>query len=138
MPHLKTNSKEFKTKMESYILNCIDTTPYGGTGNETDEEKIAFTFDTFKKEYWFPGNQKRYGTPENGFREWLMGLPSVIAIDFENYHIIEIAREMGSYKDTTGMSEKAIERYDDSIIANWFPLLSRTFFDLLKKHGIKY
>jgi len=52
---------------------------------------------------------------------------------FENYKILELAKSMGTYKDTTNMSKAAIEWYEDAILANWFPLIARNFFKMLAK-----
>ena len=133
---MKTNSKEFKRKMQAYILDCIDTEAYDQKFNTT-KERLEFVHQCFIKEFWYDNNKRRYGSQVAGFKEYLMGLPSVIGIDFENYRILEIAKEWGSYKNTTGMSEKAIERYEDAIIGTWFYLVSVNFFNMLKKEGIK-
>lgn len=133
MPHLKTNSKEFRQKMEGYILSCIDTEAYEKTF-QTDKEKLNFVYNCFLSEFWYDNNRLRYkGNEIIGFSEYLKGLPSVITIDFENYRILELAKDFNSYKDTTGMTAKQIEKYEDRILENWFLLVAKNFFRLLAK-----
>lgn len=90
----------------------------------TDRERVQFVLDTFKSEYGW--NIPRYGL-QGAFKEWLMGLPTVIGIDFENYKIIEIAKKWGS------LPENATERQEDKIIENWFNFITVKFFQLCKK-----
>jgi hypothetical protein len=132
---MKTNSKEFERRMQEYILSCIDTEAYEKTF-ETTKERLAFVHDCFVREFWYDNNKKRYGSQERGFAEYLMGLPSVIGVDFENYKILELAKSMGTYKDTQGMTKGAIERYEDTIISNWFPIVSCNFFKMLHKENV--
>ena len=136
MAHLKLNSRAFTDKMDAYILSCINTEEYTPEQFTTDQERLKFVFDTFKREYCYPANLKRYGTPERCFKEWLMGLPSVVSVEYMNVSILDKARELGSYKDTSGMSAKSIERYEDSIIAYWFTLCAQSFFRLCRKNGV--
>ncbi len=64
------------------------------------------------------------------FRQWIMGLPSTFNIDFENYRIIEIAKEWGA------LSINATDRQGDKIISNWFNYIAAKTIQLMGKHGI--
>jgi hypothetical protein len=111
-----------------YMLNAINDNlkeEYGlDKEPETDQEKVQFVLDTFKSEYGF--NVSKYGL-QGAFKEWLMGLPSVFNIDFENYKIIEIAKKWGS------IPENATEKQEDKIIENWFNFIACKFFQLCRK-----
>ena len=91
---------------------------------ETDQEKIQFVLDTFRKEYGW--NIARHGFNVS-FGQWLIGLPSAINIDFENYKILELARKWGS------LPENATERQEDKIINNWFNFITVKFLQLAKR-----
>lgn len=90
----------------------------------TDRERVQFVLDTFKSEYGW--NIQRYGL-QGAFKEYLMGLPSVIHIDFENYKILELAKKWGS------LPENPTERQEDKIIKNWFNFIAVKFFQLCKR-----
>jgi hypothetical protein len=111
-----------------YMLNAINDNlkeEYGlDKEPETDQEKVQFVLDTFKSEYGF--NVSKYGL-QGAFKEWLMGLPSVFNIDFENYKIIEIAKKWGS------IPENATEKQEDKILENWFNFIACKFFQLCRK-----
>lgn len=111
-----------------YILNAIDAEGYDLQKlPETDTEKLQFLADTFKSEYgWMI---ERVGG-QNAMREWIMGLPSSFNIDFENYRIIELAKEWNS------IPANATEREEDKILNNWFNLIAAKTFQLFRKHNI--
>lgn len=122
-------TKELNEKVFAYILNAIDPEAYEVKA-ETEEEKLKFLYDTFKKEYVYPENVKRYGHEINIMREWLMGLPSAFNVDFANYRILEIAKEWGSLPE--GFSQKQ----GDKILENWFNFIANKTFQLFKKYKI--
>jgi hypothetical protein len=124
---MTTNTKEFKALVNNYILNAIDTEAYEVQAN-TEAEKLQFLADTFKKEY---GHEvKRYGNYQGTLAQWFMGLPSVFNVDFENYRIIEIAKEWGS------LPANATEKQEDKIISNWFNFIAAKTMQLMSKHNI--
>ena len=122
-------TKELNQKAFSYIINCVDGEGYGRELNNA-QEKLQFVADTFKAEYVCPENLRRYGSYQEVFRQWLMGLPSSFNVDFENYRIIEIAKEWGS------IPTNATERQEQKIIDNWFNLIASKTFQLMKKHKV--
>ena len=126
---VRTNTKEFKIKVYSYILNAIDSEVYDVETN-TDTEKLQFLMDTFKKEYVYPDNLRRYGNYQEVMRQWIMGLPSVFNIEFRNHAILEIAKQWES------LPENATEKQEDAIIENWFNLIAAKTFSLMREHGI--
>jgi hypothetical protein len=124
-----TVRKVSNTVINQYILDAINTENYEVVAN-TDKEKLQFLADTFKKEYVFPDNLKRYGSYQNVMREWIMGLPSAFNIDFENYRIIQIAKEWNMLDDN------ATERQEDKLIDGWFNFIAYKTMCLLNKHNI--
>ena len=59
---------------------------------------------------------------QKSFADWLSGLP--LDVDFENYRIIELAKEWGA------LPENSTERQEDKIIANWFRFIACRFLQL--------
>jgi hypothetical protein len=116
---------------KDYILDCIST-----EGRElsvepkTDKERLQFLFDTFRDEYLYEANIKRYGSKENCFKEWIMALPSSFNVDFENYKIILIAQKWGS------LPEIFTDKQAEKIIENWFNFLSVKTFQLMKHNKV--
>jgi hypothetical protein len=122
---MKTNSKEFRNNVYSYILSCIDGENYG-VELKTDKEKIDFVLNTFKSEYSY--QIKYYGSNiRESFAQYLAGLPSCINIEFRNYEIIQLAKNWGS------IPQNANENQEDRIIINWFRFIADNFFRLEKK-----
>ncbi len=128
---MTTTSKQIKTSAISYILNAIDGSGYDKELT-TDQEKLQFLCDTFASEYCFPDNLKRYKTYQNVLAQWLMGLPSSFHIDYENYRIIEIAKEWGS------IPQDANDKQEDKILANWWNFIASNTLQLFNKHNIDY
>ncbi len=122
-------TKELNTFVFAYILNAIDGECYGKSFSN-DTEKLQFVADCFYSEYVYPENLKRYGSYQEVFRQWIMGLPSSFNIYFENYRIIEIAKEWGS------LPLNATDKQEDKILDNWFNLIASKTFQLMKKHNV--
>lgn len=129
MTTTKPSRKELTALVNNYILSAIDGEGYGKEFNN-DTEKLQFLADVFKKEYGFPDNIRRYGNYQECLRQWIMGLPSVFNIDFENYRIIEIAKEWHSL-DNNSPSRKV-----DNILNNWFNFIAAKTIMLMGKHNI--
>lgn len=109
---------------KSYILDAIDGDAYDAVLN-TDAERVQFLLNTFRNEYGYMIERVGFC---NALREWFMGLPSAIHIDFENYKILQIAVEWGS------LPEKYTERQADKILENWFNLMAVKTCQLFKKY----
>ena len=60
---------------------------------------------------------------------WIMGLPTCLNIDFENYKILELAKLWGS------IPENATEKQEDKILANWWNFIAVKFFQLVRKYN---
>jgi len=119
--------------LKRYIFDCIDGEAYD-VKTDTRQAKLQFVMDTFKKEYVFEANLKRYGNIQNVFTEYLAGLPSCINIDFENYKIIELGYEFGLMNKSYRLNKETIE---DRFLNNWFKLVSKQFFIQCQLHKVK-
>ena len=130
-------TKELNAKVFPYILDCIDSEEYinsiynpNNFNPKTDREKLQFLYNVFISEYWSRHKTYYKGNMIDCFKNWLMGLPSVFNVDFENYKILEIAIQWGS------IPESASEKQKDKILKNWFNFIAVKTFQLLKKHKI--
>lgn len=129
----KPTAQELKAIYFQYLLDCIDTEGYESvtmTNESSDKEKLEFVLQTFRSEYCYAENLKRYGSYQNTFANWLMGLPSSMKVDFENYRIIELCKSWGV------LPANAIEKQEDKIINNWFNFMAAKFFQLCKSQKI--
>jgi hypothetical protein len=123
---MNTNNKNHP--VYQYILDSVNSVDYDLEKQpETDQEKLQFVLDTFRKEY--DHEIKRQGE-HRAFKEWLSGLPSAINIDFKNYYILQLAKQWRSIpKDATGKQE-------DKIIENWFNFITVKFFVLCRRNKV--
>lgn len=124
---MKTNSKEFTQKIENYILEIIQS---NDVALNTIQKKLDFCREKFEIEFNHEYNKKRYPNTQKRVAEWLMGLP--ISIEYENYRIIELAKEWGS------IPNDASEKLEDIVISNWFNLVAFKLIRLSEKFGVKY
>ena len=129
MTQYATQRQNLTKVVNQYIIAAIDGSGYDKELS-TDKEKLQFVAECYKKEYSFRENLIRYKTHQNCFANWLMGLPSSFNVDFENYRIIELAKEWGSLKkDADDMAE-------DKILDAWFNFIASKTISLMSKHGI--
>ena len=114
--------KSTLTFYEQIIINSIDLEPYGLDNDQYIYDKIKTVYNIFKQEYLFPANLKRYRTEKNCFKEWLMGLPSVLTVPFYNCEILELGKKYGYNLHS--------ESSEDDFLSNYWYLLSNAFFTL--------
>jgi hypothetical protein len=126
---MTTANKQVKAKIDQYILNAIDGEGYERTP-ETDQQKLLFLATTFKSEYCYPDNFRRFKTVQEVLRQWAMGAPSSFNIDYTNYDILKAAQSFGNLPET--MSEKEEEK----IILNWFNFIASKTLQLMNQNGI--
>lgn len=126
---VKTNSKEFNAKMYAYILECINSEDIEF---RDDKDKLAFLSVKFDSEYNNAYNKKRYPNLQNRLVNWFTGLPSCFNVDFENYRILELAKEWGS------LANDATDKQENRVLENWFNLVAFKVLQLAKKHNINF
>lgn len=129
MRTIKTNSAEFKAKLHPYILDCISSEDVVLT---TDKEKLQYLIDTFYNEYCHAYNLKYYGSYQLVFENWLRGLPSAFTIDYENYRIIELAKEWGS------LAIDANDKQEDKVLNSWWAVIYMGVSALCRKYDIDF
>ena len=120
--------KNFKTFYENIIVNHIDLEAYDLSNDINLYDKINTVYNIFKSEYLYENNIKRYRTEENCFKNWLMGLPSVLTVPFYNYEILEKAEEYSK-----GVSETLhwyLIQNDDDFLNDYWQNLAYAFFTL--------
>ena len=113
----------------AYILECIDGEGYDVELN-TDVEKLQFLANCFNSEYNFKANLLYYGSYQNMFANWLMGLPSSFNVEYRNYFILEIAVKWES------LPTNYTEKQGDKIIENWFQFIAYKTEQLCRKNKI--
>ena len=124
--------KRFNNKLAfDYILENIKPENYDRVCSN-DAEKLFFIIDCFDKEVNYENNKKRIPNLQARFADYLMGLPNCFTVDFENYKIIEIAKQWES------IPQNATEKQEDKIISNWFNFISAKFFQLCNKNKVDY
>lgn len=127
--------KELAEIQKQYILGAICLEGYDKYSDaKTDLEKLQAVWDIFNSEY---GHQlPHYGNNEQRtFANWLMGLPSCLNIDYENYRIIEIGREWQILKP------HSLPFHENRFISGWFNriymLYKRVFYQAQRNSVIK-
>ena len=122
---LKTNSKEYLTRLNAYLIECIDT-EYFSTTPKTDKDKVNAVYKEYEAEFCYDYNIKRYPNDVVRFSEWLMGLPSCINIEFHNYDILEMVKRLHGVNELT-------EKQEDTILNNYWMHISDKFLSFRSK-----
>ena len=117
-------------KIKSYILAAINFEGENGETLNTEEEKITELMRRFKAEYWYPANQKRYGTMIKGMASWLQGLPSNINHAFYYDDIDPLLIEWGYLKHTS--RETTIDRERD----NYWLYLAGSLTSMARRYNL--
>ena len=133
---LKSNSKQFKTKVQTYILDCIEVE---GASDPTIQEKLQYVADCFEIEKYKPFKEQYKNlwyisvNKQALFIDWLQGLPSSFNIEFSSYDIRNILKEW--YEE----SEEQADKYDNTQTDNMFRnIIYMNFVDLCKQNNIKF
>ena len=129
---MKTKQAEIDRLAKNYLLEAIDWSGYLGYTIDKEPEdtyhQLKFVDETFRSEYGHMIERVGY---QKALAEWFAGLPSAINIDFENYRILELAKEWGS------IPEDATEAQEDKILNNWFMWIANKLIKLLNSYDIK-
>jgi len=116
------SAKQYKDIINGYIVSCISSEDVELT---TDLEKVNHCYNRFVDEKWHWEKKQRGANLQKSFADWLQGL--AIAIDFENYRIIELAKEWGA------LPIDATEKQEDKLLENWFNFFAAKFLQLHAK-----
>lgn len=131
----------YKTFYENIIVDNIDLESYGLSNDVYLYDKIKTTYNIFKQEHGFM--IERVGEV-NAFKEWLMGLPSVLSVPFMNSEILSLAKNNGflnvqcttNHADGSTTTEyvyaegRMLERIEDRFLNNYWTNLALAFFNL--------
>ena len=119
---MKLNHHKYKKNYKNYILNSINSESYDITTN-SDQDKINFFINTFKKEYDFMID--RVGIYK-ALTEYLAGLPSTITLPIYNHDILKLAINMGS------VDPELSEKQEDNIINNYYNFMANIILSIHK------
>ena len=101
---LKTNSKQARVNLHSYIMNCWNLEPedQGRSWPETQESiKEAFYYQAYSSDY------ERKQNRQEAFKNWLAGLPKGLG----DYHLCQAVQDLGDILQET-QAER--ERYTEA------------------------
>ena len=125
---MKTNYKLVKTLIQSYILDCIDTSEYPEVKTDI-KNQLSFIVDEFYRVAMYDNNIRRLkGNYQELFIDWLSDLPSYFNIEYRNYQILEL---MSSFNLPLPANK---EQYEG--VKLFYFLIYREFLALLKKHEL--
>lgn len=110
--------------VREYVVNAIDC-----SGDTT--QKLNYFFKNFKAEYDYEANRKRYGSLTNMVREYLLGLPSTISVEFTYFEIEKLLKEWGYIHDRTTEKQYEIE------LDNYWKYLAVGLCVMGRRAGIK-
>ena len=123
----RTNSKQVKTAIQSYILNCIDTEFQDEVPeNATIPEQLNFICSEFKRVAGFKNNISYHKTYQKCFIDWFQGMPSYFNIEVYNSDILELMASFGLPLPSNKDESDGIELFNNLIFIN--------FVDLCKKY----
>jgi len=125
-----TPRQEMNIKYENYIINSISSDNYD-EDPKTSKEKLQFLKDRFINEYWNNNPQAQRLGEQNAFKEWIQGLPSSFNIEFTNYDILKLAKEMGS------LPQNATDKQEDRVLENYWNFMANKTFQAFKKYNIR-
>jgi hypothetical protein len=128
-PKLKTNSKQVKTAVQNYIIECLDNSGYPECKDDI-KSKLELVCDEFKNAAVFENNIKRLGTWQAVFIDWLGGLPSALSIEYYTKEILSLMASFG-----LPLPENKTEQEGEDLFRY---LIYSNFLDLCKKHKVDY
>ena len=128
-PKLKTNSKQVKTAIQQYIIDCLDNSGYPDCKDDI-ASKLTLVCEEFKSAAVFANNIKRLGTWQAVFIDWLGGLPSALSIEYYTKEILELMASWGLPLPANKTEQDGVNLFHYLIYAN--------FLDLCKKHKVDY
>ena len=127
---LKTNTNKFKSNMKKYLLDCIN---YDETENFNSVDKFNHVYKCFQQQAVYTNNIKKFkGSYILIMADWLAGLP--FGIDYENYRILEVAKELHDMKE----SENFTIEQEEMIIEQWFKFIANHLMRECKENEQNY
>lgn len=127
---IRSNSKEFKTKVKAYILEHISEeylTECGYNAN-TEDAKIISLVECMKSEWWKGYEKQRFPNRYVALKEYLLGLPSAFSTDFYYFNQRQILKQW--YEQTETESDKLT---DDQIADKFYHQITLNFYNMYDK-----
>ena len=126
---LSSMNKEVKIKIRHYITDSIDEdylTECGYKHDKSPKTLVTAIYDCMCNEFW-QGNEKRR-TPNRyeALKQYLMGLPSSISINFTYYDQRQLLKKW--LQQTDSESDKYS---DDKMTELFYHLITREFYHML-------
>ena len=109
--NLRTNKKEYKTRLKKYILEILkeDYKEYNNKSRATEKQALQHFINRFDKEFNYYNNIKRYPNVINRVENYLQGLPFSFPYMYHNIikdvaklHKVDINTITESQRDTIG------------------------------------
>jgi hypothetical protein len=124
---VKTNSKVFRAEVRKHVIDCLST-----DYTEVLEEQLSNVVEDFHNWYG-PYEQKRNRNVYEAFKDWLMGLPSSLSVEYEYYRFTEVLKAWfeacgAEYREQD--SEKEYQLY--------MHLVTSEFEKLCKENNIEF
>ena len=109
---------KYATYFENLIIDNINLEEYEQTERPltTLLDKIDYIYETFEREYLHAYNS--HLSEDTLFRDWQMGLPTVLSVPYENYKILQAAKDSGQFRLDTE------EKEDDFLDEYWMNIAS--------------
>jgi hypothetical protein len=124
---MRTTTKAFKDQVQKHILSGLST-------DETEDVKqqLQNTVDGFKN--WYTLYEQKI-TPNryDAFKEWLLGLPSQMSIEYTYYNIFQTLKTW--FENCGAVYE---EKDSDVEAPLYYHLVVREFMTLCKKNGVEF
>lgn len=123
MGRQRSNSKEVKEKIQSYIVECFE---FEGTYNNVGEE-LQQVIRGFNK-WW--ADHKHLQNQQEAFSNYLMCLPSDFTVAFQTYDIEQRLESWLGYSDRQYADDEQLRRF------HW--LIFRELTAMCRKHHVQF
>ena len=129
---LDTRKKEYKKRLESYLLNSINneyfeyTIPNFETLN--NREKLNLLFKDMREQYDFPFNLKKFPNEQLRLSDHLRGAPSSIDIPIFNYDILHLVANLHNVN-----LEEMPNKLQDIVLKNFHNIIALSLLRLDQK-----
>ncbi len=133
---MKTTTKQFKTKVQNHIIDCLgypwDDDNDRENENATIKERLQNVIENFNN-YYNDYERRRIPNRQNAFINFLLGLPGCLSVEYVYYNIRQTLREWHE------QTEEEAEKYtDDQVAAAYYWLIYREFCTLCKQNKIDF
>jgi len=123
---LNTNSINLLDKFKIYVSSSLDTTDYTGSNNSV-KDSLKILLDEFQRGALYRNNILRIGR-RNCFKDYLLGLPSLLNIHFYYFDMYEL------FKSFSGVD---VTQFETDVISDlYYTYIERAVNSLLKDNDM--